>query len=134
MAEKFATGADEKQVLAQTQERKRLNMLEELKLLGGPFTNADEVQSVLESDMDEKLKKKRMKMEVQFARDSSTTLPEVDKLFKVMKTLPNKKRRDKTPEEFAEALIAFLGKKTGKTAIAYEVFTDCLDKCYSFEK
>lgn len=134
MEEKFAAGANEKQVVAQNQERKRLNMMEELKLLGGPFTNEDEVKQVLQSSMDEKLKKKRMKMEIQFARDSSTTLPKVDQLFRIMKTLPNKKRRDKTPEEFAEALIAFLGKKTGKTAVAYEVFTDSLDKCYSFEK
>ena len=47
-----------------------------------------------------KLKQARMKMEVRFARDSSTTLPRVDPLFKIQITQANKKRRDKIAIEF----------------------------------
>ena len=43
-------------------------------------------------------------MELQFARDSSVTLPKSDPLFEIMVILPNKKRRDKTANEFGEAL------------------------------
>ena len=134
MTEKFSTGADEKLLAAQIGERKRLDLLDELKKAGGPFTDADEVQKFIESDMDEKLKKSRMKMEIKFARDSSTTLPKVDQLFKIQKTMPNKKRRDKTAQEFGEALMAFLGKKTGKAAIEYDIFKDSLEKCHNFGK
>ena len=50
-----------------------------LKRLGGPFTNAEEVKvNVDDLEISEKEKKVRMKMELQFARDSSTTLPQTD--------------------------------------------------------
>ena len=53
-----------------TKERKRLDRL---KRLGGPFTDADEVKVyVAGPDITDKEKKVRMKMELQFARDSST--------------------------------------------------------------
>ena len=67
-------------------------------------------------------KKKRLKSEIRFARDSSTTLPKVDPLFRVQVTLPNKKRRDKTAEEFGEALVAYLGKKSDVINLEYETF------------
>ena len=63
-----------------------------------------------------------MKMELQFARDSSTTLPKTDPLFRVMITLPNKKKRDKTAEEFGEAMMAFLGKQSDQIYMDYTVF------------
>ena len=40
MKEKFAAGAEEKQIVAQTKERKGLKLLEDLKESGGPFTDA----------------------------------------------------------------------------------------------
>ena len=58
-------------------------MLEELKQLGGPFTNAEEVEEYLTGSLSEKEKATRLKKEVKFARDSSTTLPQVDPLFKI---------------------------------------------------
>ena len=42
--EKFKKGADEKQELAQRNERKRLNMLDKLESSGGPFTDSEEVE------------------------------------------------------------------------------------------
>ena len=69
-----------------------------------------------------------MKSEIQFARDSSTTLPKVDPLFKVQVVIPNKKRRDKNSAEFGEALVAFLGKKAERVAMDYSAFQTSLDK------
>ena len=110
-------------------ERKRLDKLDKLKKLGGPFTDADEVMVYVgDPEITEKEKKVRMKMELQFARDSSTTLPKADPLFRVMVTLPNKKERDKTAEEFGEAMMAFLGKQSDQISMDYSVFQNSLDK------
>ena len=55
-----------------------------LKKCSGPFTNAEEVQIYLENpDPTDKEKQTRMKKEIKFARDSSTTLPRTDPLFKI---------------------------------------------------
>ena len=55
--------------------------------MGGPFTNAEEVEEYLKGITGDREKDKplqrRMKKEVQFARDSSTILPRVDPLFKI---------------------------------------------------
>ena len=75
-----------------------------------------------------KVNKVRMKIELQFARDSSTTLPKTDPLFRVMITLPNKKKRDKTAEEFGEAMMAFLGKQSDQIYMDYTVFQRNLEK------
>ena len=75
-----------------------------------------------------KVNKVRMKIELQFARDSSTTLPKTDPLFRVMITLPNKKKRDKTAEEFGEAMMTFLGKQSDQIYMDYTVFQRNLEK------
>ena len=59
----------------------------------------------------DKDKQKRMKKEIQFARDSSTTLPKVSPIFKIQVTGKDKKRKDKTAAKFGEALKIYLGKK-----------------------
>ena len=65
MKEKFSKGLDEKRIISQQQERKRLDVLEDLKQMGGPFTNADEVKIFLDNDdMTDDAKKRRMKLEV----------------------------------------------------------------------
>ena len=92
--EKFSSDAEKKQVVALGQERKRLIMLEDLKSTGGPFTNAEEVEKYLEDiTITDKDKQKRMKKEVQFARESSTTLPKIDTLIKIQVSPVNKKKR-----------------------------------------
>jgi hypothetical protein len=83
MSDKFKSEADKKQQSALGSERKRLLVLEQLKKVGGPFTNAEEVDEFLKSDRSDKEKQSRMKKEVQFSRDSCTTLPRVDMLFKI---------------------------------------------------
>ena len=65
----------------------------------------------------EKKKQQCMKMEIQFARDSSTTLTKVDPLFRIQVVLPNKKRRDKTSLEFNEALSAYLSKHSDRVEL-----------------
>ena len=88
MAEKMKEDAMKKQDPgALGQKRKRLLSLEHLKEMKGPFTNAEEVEEFLKSGLPEKEKQARMKKELQFARDSSTTLPRVDSLFKIQVTL-----------------------------------------------
>ena len=128
--EKLAKGADMKHVVAQTKERKRLDILDELKESGGPFTSAEEVQEFLEKDdITEKDKAKRMKKEMRFARESSTTLPSADPLFKIQVTLPNGKRRDKNAKEFGESLMVFLGKKADSSStLDYNSFRSSLRK------
>ena len=80
----FARESTEKQEMAQRQERKRLDMLNSLKSLTGPFTDAVEVVKYLaEPTLSEKVKQQRLKLEVQFAKESTTLLPKVDPLFRI---------------------------------------------------
>ena len=81
-----------------------------------------------DTEIEEKEKKMRLKMELQFARDSSTTLPKTDPLFRVMVTMPNKRKRDKSAEEFGESLMVFLGKQTDQIIMDYSVFKSSLEK------
>ena len=87
----FKTDHEKKQEISLVKERKRLNLLEELKVNSGPFTNSDEVDNFLNDSMiNDKDKQKRMKKEIQFARDSSTTLPKVSPLFKIWINMSDK--------------------------------------------
>ena len=68
-----------------------------------------------------------MKMELQFARDSTTLLPRADPIFRVQITIPETgKRRQKTPKEFGEALKSLLGKRSGKAVMEYCSFKNIL--------
>ena len=108
-------------------ERKRLNLLEDLKACNGPFTNSDEVQMYLDDSLiDIKEKQRRFKREVQFARDSSTTLPKVSPIFKIQVIGQDKKRRDKTASEFGEALKVYLGKREDRLELEYSAFKESL--------
>ena len=83
MSEKLKGDEERKQMVALGQERKRLVMLEELKEENGPFTNAEEVEKFMASKISENEKQVRLKKEVKYARESSTTLPRVDSRFKI---------------------------------------------------
>ena len=125
--ERFKTDAEKKQEVSLVKERKRLNLLEELKGYSGPFTNSDEVQLYIDDvTLDSKTKQKRLKKEVQFARDSSTTLPKVSPIFKIQVTNKDKKRRDKNAEEFGEALKVYLGKRKERIQLDYSAFKESL--------
>ena len=106
-------------------------MLDNLKASDGPFTDAKDVLKYMSEDMvepDPKVKQRRLKLEIQFASESTTLLPKVDPVFRIQKTLQNEKRRDKTVEEYAEALMAYLGKKGDRLGLEYDRFQECLRK------
>ena len=70
MKERFRARASEKQALGMVQECKRLDLLCNLKEEGGPFTCAEKVDIFLSSQVNENMKK-RMKLEIKYARNSS---------------------------------------------------------------
>ena len=108
-------------------ERKRLGLLEDLKEVGGPFTSAEQAESFLTSSADEKKTKKRLKQEVQYARDTTTLLPMANPLFRIRKTLPSGNQRDKTATEFAECLMVLLGKRRERQVLDYGMVQESLD-------
>ena len=88
-------------------ERKRLDMLNALKSRGGPFMDSGEVEkSLTDETLKDNVKQQSMKLEVQFARESTTLLPKVDPIFRLQITLPSGKRRMKTAQEFGDALMS----------------------------
>ena len=131
MSERFEAGASEKEAIALAKESKKLDLLEKLKAEGGPFTTEYEVDHYMSLKKDKAKKQKRMKMEVQFARESSQYLPKTDPLFRIQITLPSKKRRDKTADEFAVALKALLGCRNNTSVVTLEQFRVSLKKVYN---
>ena len=121
-------GSDEKQEVAKKKEEKRLDTLDFLKSKGGPFTDEREVDDYLaRRDEQEKDKVKRMKLELQFARDSSTLLPKTDPIYRIQITVPETgKRRQKNPVEFGAAMKSLLGKRSNKTTMDYSNFQNIL--------
>ena len=133
MKERVKKGSDEKWEDALIQERKRNAILQKLKEQGGPFTSAEEVDDYLADldDLNMKEKQKRMKLEITYARDTSTLLPKADPLFKIRKVDMKGKQRDKTAVEFGEALAILLGRKADRKAMDYSTFKECLRKMLS---
>ena len=118
-----------KERMRMIQERKKFSMFGELNECGGPFTSAEEVDVFLaNTTQDEKKKKKRMKVEIQYARDTSTLLPKVDPLFRIRMTMANGKQRDKTSTEFGGAMKVLLGKKEDRKSLEYSKFQESLEK------
>lgn len=141
MKDRFKAKLTEKQAVAMQKEENRLGVLEELRESGGPFTCSEQVDTFMsqrkqleESTVGKKAKdairketKGRMKLEMKFARDSSKTLPKSDDIFRIQVTGLNKKRRDKTAEEFSVALKAYYGKKVGRVALSLDTFKKVLN-------
>uniref|UniRef100_A0AAV2MI12 Uncharacterized protein n=1 Tax=Knipowitschia caucasica TaxID=637954 RepID=A0AAV2MI12_KNICA len=118
---------EQKQEMAQRKERKRLDLLDILKSRGGPFTDSGEVEKFLvDQSLNNIEKLQRMKLEVQFARESTTLLPKADPIFRIQVTLASGKRRMKTAQEFGDALMAYLGKRSDRTTLEYERFQESL--------
>ena len=140
MKERFKQKLNEKQAVSIEKEEKRLEMREVLKSEGGPFTKHDDVeefctgveQQVLAAKSEPEKKdiqketQKRLKLEVKFARESSTTLPKKDDLFRIQVTLANNKRRDKNVDEFATSLKALLGRKCSRRTLSLATFKTSL--------
>ena len=123
-------GSDEKQEVAKQKEVKRLDTLDFLKSEGGPFTDEREVEEYFaRDDVEEKQRIKRMKVELQHARDSSTLLPKTNPIFRVQIIVPETgKRRQKTPQEFGEALRTLLGRRSNRSTMEYSSFQNTLEK------
>ena len=130
MKKKQAKGSDEKQESAKQKEIKRLDTVHFLKSEGGPFTDEREVEEYLaKDDVDEKQRIKRMKVELQHARDTSTLLPKNDPIFRIQTIVPETgKRRQKTPQEFGEALKFLLGRRSNRSTIEYSSFQVTLQR------
>ena len=130
MKEKQMKGSDEKQEVAKQKEVKRLDTLDFLKSEGGPFTDEREVEEYFaRDDVEEKQRIKRMKVELQHARDSSTLLPKTNPIFRVQIIVPETgKRRQKTPQEFGEALRTLLGRRSNRSTMEYSSFQNTLEK------
>ena len=116
MKERMRNGSDEKREEALVQERKRIGSLQKLKEQGGPFTSAEEVDTYL-SDLDEtnkKEKQKRMKLEISYARDTSTLLQKVGPLLKIRKVDLKGKQRDNTATDLERRWqSSWAGRQTG---------------------
>ena len=112
-------------------EARILHQLEYLKKNGGPFTSCLEINNYLTNkDIPENMKKKRMKMEVQYARDSSLTLPRTNQVFRIRKRIHKEdKLRDLTPEEFGENLKMLITKKLSSLdkKISIESFVSAME-------
>ena len=94
-------------------EGRLLKQLDYLKEGGGPFTSCEGIDEYLaKEDISEILKKKRLKIEVQYSRDSSISLPRNNPVFRIRKRKgKGEKLQDLTPLEFGENLKILISKK-----------------------
>ena len=92
-----------------------LKQLDYLKKEGGPFTTCDEVDEYLSKEnINIKMTKKIIKMEVQYSRDSSLSLPKNNPVFRIRKKKAKgsvQKLQDLSPQEFGENLKILISKK-----------------------
>ena len=111
-----AIGLDAKQAMLLDKERKKLTLLENLRGAGRPFASEDEVEQFILTNLSDEDKQKRMKQEVQYARDTYTSFPRTHPVFKIMNTsvVP---RRILTALEFGENLKIYLGKRAARTDV-----------------
>ena len=95
-------------------EARVLEQLKELKKQGGPFTSAEEVEAYMANkSINEVQKSSRLKMEVQYARDTSLSLPKSSAVFRIMKKKEPSGSRQLSALEFSENLTKLLDKKKG---------------------
>ena len=107
-------------------ENRKLNILDKLKSQGGPFTSDEQVQKYLDNSKDStKEKLSRMKDEVTYARDTCSSLPKSNPIFRIMKT-QGTTRRMLTSEEFGNNLKALLGKTKQRHSVTLEDFRAAL--------
>ena len=103
-------------------ECRKLNILDILKVEGGPFTSSEEIDSYLsDTTILNDAKAKRMSREVTYARDTSVSLPRSHTVFRIYNTSVNP-RRLLTPQEFGDNLKILLGKRSGRTFITLQEY------------
>ena len=91
-----------------------LKQLDYLKSVGGPFTSVEAVTAYLDSDDTDKKKAIRLKTEVQYARDTSTSLAKVNPLFRIRtQKIGDERARQLTCAEFATNIKKLISQKLG---------------------
>ena len=85
---------------------------------------------ISDESIDEDLKSRRLKMEVQYARDTSISLPKSSSVFRIMKKKqPNAKGKTQlTVLEFSENLTKLLTKKKSASGkrVSISNFMSCI--------
>ena len=108
-----------------------LKQIEELKKLGGPFTNTTEIDDFLgDNTIEKKAMIRRMKTEVMYARDTSLSVPKSNPVFRIRSLkVHGKKSHQLTPAEFGANLKILMDKKIQALDknISIKVFVDKLD-------
>ena len=104
-------------------ENRSLSTLKTLKKDGGPFTNADDVEEYVTSNIPDEIKQKCLHNEVVYARDTSMSLPRASVLFKIMNVdKQTKKRKKLSAEDFAKNLKLYLGKVQDRSSVSMDDF------------
>ena len=70
-----------------------MNILESLKGDGGPFTSSEQIDEYLKCKKDVKTKSNQLHNEVVYARDTSSSLPKSNPVFRIF-TTENKKKKN----------------------------------------
>ena len=102
-------GLSEKQAQIIQKEVFKNKVLRELKTVQGPFTCSEEVDQFTNKDITENEKQNRLKLEIQYARETSVLIPKDHQMFKIM-TTTDAKRKIKSSSEFANNLKLLFGK------------------------
>ena len=107
-------------------ENRKLNILDKLKSQGGPFTSAEQIQEYLVNTKNpSKVKLNRMKDEVTYARDTCSSLPKSNPIFRIFNT-HGRKRTMLTPEEFGNNLKILFGKTQQRHTVTLDDFREAL--------
>ena len=102
-------GLDEKAAQMIQKEAFKHKLLRNLKADGGPFDSVEDIDNYMRTERSEKEKQKRLKMEVQYCRVTSSRLLQNDKLISSMKAGQGK-RETLSTSEFSKKPEAILWK------------------------
>ena len=103
-------------------ENRKLAILDRIKAQGCTFSLAEEIDNyLLTTDDNLKTKTNRMRDEVAYARDKSSSLPKNSPVFRIM-TTEGGRRKLLTPEQFAQNLKVLLGKRNQRNNITLADF------------
>ena len=107
-------------------ENRKLAILDRIKAQGGPFSSTEEIENcLLTTDDNLKTKTNRMRDEVTCARDTSSSLPKNNPVFRIM-TTEGGRTKLLTPEQFAQNLKVLLGKRNQRNNITLADFQPVL--------
>ena len=108
-----------------------MKQLKELKRVGGPFTDVYSIDNYLaDESLPMKERKSRMKMEIQYARDTSLSIPRNNPVFRIRKQKSaRKKAQELSAFEFGENLKSLITKKNAAMGkeVTIEDFISTLD-------